>query len=358
MFNHTSHSKQNNIQLKITDFSEKELIKWVREQDHKPFRAKQLFQWLYLHKVSDLIRMNNLPKKFREEVSKHFSFDRIEILKHEIAKDGTIKFAQKLADDFQIESVLMNHEDHYTLCISTQVGCAMACKFCLTAQMGFKRNLSPGEIVDQLLNAYHFIPENKRIRNIVYMGMGEPFHNYDNTIKSLEIFLNPGGLNFSTRRITVSTSGVIPGIIKFGQEKEIKTNLAISLNGVTQESRKKLMPISKRYSLEDLIAVCKEFPTEARKRITFEYILMAGLTDSITSAKKLVKLLHGTKSKVNLIPYNENSELEFKSPSESNIKAFQDYLINHGIITTLRRSKGQGISAACGQLATQDKAKT
>jgi len=281
--------------------------------------------------------------------------NRIEIIKQEIAKDGTIKIAQKLADDYQIESVLMNHDDHYTLCISTQVGCAMACKFCLTAQMGFKRNLSPGEIIDQLLNAYQFIPADKRIRNIVYMGMGEPFNNYDNTIKSLEIFLNPSGLNFSSRRITVSTSGVIPGIIRFGQEKEVKTNLAISLNGVTQESRKKLMPISKRYQLEDLIAACRDFPTESRKRITFEYILMDGLTDSIASAKQLVKLLHGTKSKVNLIPYNENEALDFKSSSENSIKAFQQYLIDHGLIVTLRRSKGQGISAACGQLATQKK---
>ncbi|MBT4289347.1 MAG: 23S rRNA (adenine(2503)-C(2))-methyltransferase RlmN [Deltaproteobacteria bacterium] len=341
--------------MKITDLSEDDLIKWVGNKGHKSFRGKQLFQWLYLHKVEDINQMNNLPKKFREEITNHFSLNRIEIIKQEIAKDGTIKIAQKLADDYQIESVLMNHDDHYTLCISTQVGCAMACKFCLTAQMGFKRNLSPGEIIDQLLNAYQFIPADKRIRNIVYMGMGEPFNNYDNTIKSLEIFLNPSGLNFSSRRITVSTSGVIPGIIRFGQEKEVKTNLAISLNGVTQESRKKLMPISKRYQLEDLIAACRDFPTESRKRITFEYILMDGLTDSIASAKQLVKLLHGTKSKVNLIPYNENEALDFKSSSENSIKAFQQYLIDHGLIVTLRRSKGQGISAACGQLATQKK---
>jgi len=349
-------SHANDSIRKITDLSENDLKNWASEKGHKPFRAKQLFQWLYLHRAADINQMNNLPKQFREEITSHFSIDRIEIIKHETAKDGTIKFAQKLADDYQIESVLMDHVDHYTLCISTQVGCAMACKFCLTAQMGFKRNLSPGEIVEQLLNAYQFIPTDKRIRNIVYMGMGEPFNNYDNTIKSLEIFLNPAGLNFSSRRITVSTSGVIPGIIKFGQEKEVKTNLAISLNGVTQESRKKLMPISNRYQLEDLIAACRDFPTESRKRITFEYILMDGLTDSITAAKKLVKLLHRTKSKVNLIPYNENEALDFKAPSENSIKAFQQYLIDHGLIVTLRRSKGQGISAACGQLATQKKA--
>lgn len=351
-------SNQIDSQLKITDLSENDLKKWATENGHKPFRAKQLFQWLYLQKAADLNQMGNLSKKFREEIANHFSFDRIEIIKKEIARDGTIKFAQKLVDGYQIESVLMDHLDHYTLCISTQVGCAMACKFCLTAQMGFKRNLSPGEIIDQLLNAYNYIPEDKHIRNIVYMGMGEPFHNYDNTIKSLEIFLNPAGLNFSSRRITVSTSGVIPGIVKFGEEKEIKTNLAISLNGVTQDSRKKLMPISRRYHLEDLMEACKNYPTEARKRITFEYILMAGVTDSLVDAKKLVTLLHGTKSKVNLIPYNENDTLEFKSPSEANIKAFQQYLIDHGIIVTLRRSKGQGISAACGQLATQKKDKS
>lgn len=317
----------------------------------KPFRATQLFQWLYLHRADSWDLMSNLSQAFRQLLAKSFRIERIRIVNRQTAADGTIKILQCLDDGYEIESVLLQHEDHHTVCISTQVGCAMGCKFCLTAGMGLKRNLTVGEIVDQVLNLYTLLPEGGSIRNIVYMGMGEPFHNYENTIKSLTVFLNGHGFNFSSRRITISTSGIIPGIERFALESD-KANLAISLNGVTQEARKKLMPISKRYALEDLIQACKNFPTESRKRITFEYILLKDVTDSLQSAKALVKLLHGTKSKVNLIVYNENPNLEFKAPEEITVRQFQQYLLDHGLIATLRSSKGQGISAACGQLAT------
>ncbi len=339
---------------KITNFTKEELADWAVSKGQKPFRAVQLFQWLYLHKADSWDKMSNLAKSFRQLLSDSFSINRIKIVNQQSAPDGTIKILQKLEDGYEIESVLLVHDDHYTVCISTQVGCAMGCKFCLTAGMGLKRNLTAGEIVEQVLNLWTLLPEGESIRNIVYMGMGEPFHNYDNTIKSLNIFLNDHGFNFSSRRITVSTSGLIPGIKRFAKEAD-KANLAISLNGVTQEARKRLMPISKRYSLEDLIQACKDFPKEARKRITFEYILMKDLTDSMQSAKKLVKLLHGTKSKVNLITYNENPNLEFKSPDQATVKQFQQYLLDHGLLATLRSSRGQGISAACGQLATEKK---
>jgi 23S rRNA (adenine2503-C2)-methyltransferase len=339
---------------KITSFSLVELAEWVEKAGQKPFRAKQLFQWLYVHKAGSLEEMSNLSKGFRERLSREFTIDRIRIVDRKEAADGTIKILQQLEDGYEIESVLLKHDDHYTVCISTQVGCAMACKFCLTASMGLKRNLVPGEIVEQVLNLSTLLPEGKQIRNIVYMGMGEPFHNYENTLKSLNIFLDDHGFNFSSRRITVSTSGIVPGIRRFAEEVD-KVNLAISLNGVTQEARERLMPVSKRYSLEALIQACKEFPSETRKRITFEYILMRGVTDSMTSAKKLVSLLHGIKGKVNLIAYNENPDLEFKSPDAKTVKKFQQYLLDHGLIATLRSSKGQGISAACGQLATRKK---
>ncbi len=339
---------------KITDYTLQELAEWTESVGEKSFRTIQLFQWLYLHRVDSWEKMTNLSKKFKSALAHSFSIDRIKIIDKKTAPDGTIKILQELQDGYSIESVLLIHDDHYTVCISTQVGCAMACKFCLTAGMGLKRNLSAGEIIEQVLNLDSLLPEDRTIRNIVYMGMGEPFHNYDNTIKSLNIFLDDKGLNFSSRRITVSTSGIIPGIKKFGLEKE-KANLAISLNGVTQEARQKLMPVSKRYSLEELIQACKEFPRDTRKRITFEYILMKGVTDSLQSARKLVSLLHGTKSKVNLIAYNENPALEFKSPDSQTVQKFQQYLLDHGLIVTLRSSKGQGISAACGQLATQHK---
>lgn len=339
---------------KITNLTEEELQGWLAENNIKPFRAKQLYQWIYHHKVTDWEQMTNLAKSFRQKLAQSFSLERLTIVNHVTAPDGTIKFLQKLDDGRHIETVVLRHGDHDTVCISTQVGCAMNCQFCLTATMGLIRHLTPSEIVEQVLNASTFLPEGRKVRNIVYMGMGEPFHNYDNTMKSLTILLNENGMNYSWRRITVSTSGLVPEIRKFGQEKVAKANLAISLNGVTQEARKKLMPISKRYSLEELIDSCKDFPVEARKRITFEYILLEGVTDSIESAKKLVSLLHGVKSKVNLIPFNEHPDLAFKTPSDAKIKQFQQYLLDHGILATMRVSRGRGITAACGQLAVKE----
>lgn len=346
-----SHAEESTV--KITDLSETDLRQWAEENGEKPFRAVQLFQWLYLHRVEHWDEMKNISKKFLKKAARQFSLQRIPIVQKQVAPDGTIKILQQLDDGHRIESVLLNHGDHHTVCISTQVGCAMGCKFCLTARMGLQRNLTPGEIVEQVLNAQSLLPEGQTLRNIVYMGMGEPFHNYDNTIHSLKIFLNPHGFDFSARRITVSTSGIVPGIERFAQESEVRVNLAISLNGVTQEARKQLMPVSRRYSLEELIESCRRFPKESRKRITFEYILMKGLTDSQISARKLVALLHGIKSKVNLIPYNENAELPYKSPDPQSVKRFQQYLLDHGILATMRVSRGQGISAACGQLATE-----
>ncbi len=338
---------------KITDQSEVDLREWAVNNGEKPFRAVQLFQWLYLHRATDWQEMTNISKKFLKKAATHFSLKRIPIVHKQVATDGTVKMLQELEDGYRIESVLLNHGDHFTVCISTQVGCAMGCKFCLTARMGLKRNLTQGEIVEQVLNAQSLLPPGKSLRNIVYMGMGEPFNNYDNTIHSLKVFLNPHGFSFSSRRITVSTSGIVPGIERFAKEADVQVNLAISLNGVTQEAREQLMPVSRRYSLEDLIQTCKQFPKEARKRITFEYILMKGVTDSLESARKLVKLMHGIKAKVNLIPYNEHANLPYKSSEPETVKKFQQYLMDHGILVTTRTSRGQGISAACGQLATE-----
>ncbi|MDH5560241.1 MAG: 23S rRNA (adenine(2503)-C(2))-methyltransferase RlmN, partial [Deltaproteobacteria bacterium] len=215
----------------ITDFSEDELKDWAQQKNEKPFRVNQLLQWLYHHRASSFDQMSNLSKDFRSKLSDFFSFQLPEIVKTQEADDGTIKFLQKLSDQSHIESVLLKHDDHNTLCISTQVGCGMGCRFCLTGKMGLKRNLSSGEIVEQVLNAYRLIPPGETIRNIVYMGMGEPFHNYDNTIKSLGTLLNPLGFDASARRITVSTCGLIPEIKRFAREK-FKANLAVSLNGV------------------------------------------------------------------------------------------------------------------------------
>ena len=338
---------------KITDLTAEGLAGWAEKNGHRAFRARQLFQWIYLHRVRTWEAMSNLSKSFRRQIAQVFSLDRIAIVDRKASADGTVKLLQELDDGNRIESVLMDHGEHRTLCVSTQVGCAMACRFCLTGGMGFKRNLSPGEIVDQVLNAYGTLPAGDAIRNVVYMGMGEPFHNYGNTVASLDILLEPGGLDFSARRVTVSTSGVVPAIRRFAREKKTKANLAISLNGVTQDVREELMPIAKRYPLEELIQTCRDFSTESRQRITFEYILIDSLTDSQNAAKKLVALLHGIKSKINLIPYNESDRLPYRSSSEGNIRQFRQYLLNHGIVATLRKSKGLGISAACGQLAAE-----
>ena len=336
---------------RITDLTEADLKEWLIERGHKPYRATQLFQWLYLHRVDSWHLMSNISQKFIEEISEAFSFPNLPIVNKSEADDGTVKFLQQLADGKWVESVLLKHENHYTVCISTQVGCGMACRFCLTATMGLIRDLSAGEIVEQVLNAYSLVPEGHNLRNIVYMGMGEPFNNYDNTIQSLKILLNPHSFGFSARRITVSTSGIVPGIERFAKEEMVRPNLAISLNGVTQASRKELMPVSRRYPLEDLIKACRQFPKESRKRITFEYIMLDGITDSLSDAKKLVSLLHGIKGKVNLIPFNEHPQLKYKSSPPEAVKQFQKFLMDHGLIVTLRTSKGQGISAACGQLA-------
>ena len=226
----------------------------------------------------------------------------------------------------------------------------MGCDFCMTAKMGLKRNLDPSEIINQIFTVLKELPKEKKIRNIVFMGMGEPFHNYNNLMQALEILTDENGFNFSHRRITVSTSGLLPKIRRFGLEK-IKVNLAVSLNGVTNEVRTKLMPVNKAYNLEKLIKACSEFPLESRKRITFEYILIRDLTDSLQDAKSLIRLLHGLKFKINLIPYNSSPGCKYKAPSLDQARMFQKYLLDHQIIAPLRISKGQDIQGACGQLA-------
>ena len=266
------------------------------------------------------------------------------------SQDGSIKYRILLEDGNSIESVFLPHKNHNTICVSSQAGCGMGCDFCMTARMGLIRNLKPAEIIDQVFTVLQELKENKKIRNIVFMGMGEPFHNYNNLMQALEILTDEHGFNFSHRRITVSTSGLLPKIRRFGQEK-IKANLAVSLNGVSDEVRTKLMPVNKAYNLEKLIKACSEYPLESRKRITFEYILIRDLTDSLQDAKGLIRLLHGLKFKINLIPYNSTADGKYQSPSPQQARRFQKYLLDHQIVAPLRISKGQDIQGACGQLA-------
>ena len=338
----------------IKNWTRQNLREWFKknEKNHsslKSFRADQVFNWLYQKRAESFDQMLNIGQGTREMLEDHFYISSLKVADNLKSRDGSIKFRILLDDGNSIESVFLPHKNHNTICVSSQAGCAMGCDFCMTAKMGLIRNLDPSEIINQIFTVVKELPEEKKIRNIVFMGMGEPFHNYNNLMQALEILTDEHGFNYSHRRITVSTSGLLPKIRRFGLEK-IKTNLAVSLNGVTDKVRTKLMPVNKAYNLEKLIKVCSEFPLESRKRITFEYILIRDLTDSLQDAKSLIRLLHGLKFKINLIPYNSTSGDKYNTPSPEQSRMFQKYLLDHQIIAPLRISKGQDIQGACGQL--------
>lgn len=331
------------------------LTRWMAERGEPAFRARQVFHWLYQRRAQDFEAMTDIAKPLRQLLAAHFTVGLLE--RHEVrtSKDGSIKYAFKLADGAVIESVLMPNNTHHTLCVSTQVGCAMGCAFCLTARMGLVRNLEASEIVQQVVEAYGDLPEEALIRNVVFMGMGEPLHNYDNLVTALEILTEDHAFGFSWRRLTVSTSGLVPAIRRFAEE-DVRANLAISLNGVTDEARTKLMPVNKRWNIAELLRACREIPKEPRVRITIEYILLEGITDSLADARRLVKLLHGLKCKVNLIPFNPWPGSPYRGPDLAHARAFQEELLDRGLLATLRISKGQDILAACGQLSTETRA--
>jgi 23S rRNA (adenine2503-C2)-methyltransferase len=330
------------------DYLPEELLKKGIEPK---FRIKQLYNWVYKKYVDDFEKMTNLPKLFREKLKEEFIINPFELINHEISMDETEKFLFKLRDGRTIETVLIKmKEDKYTVCVSTQVGCKVGCAFCLTAKGGFVRNLSAGEIVAQVwwMKKFKNFDENKAL-NVVYMGMGEPLDNYDNLVKAIKILSHQDGMNISTRRQTVSTSGIAPKIKKLGSEN-LGVNLAISLHAVDNETREKLIPMNKAYNIESVIDAIKEFPIDKRKKVMFEYLVIKDVNDDINAAKKLVKLLNGIPSKVNLIYFNPYPGSEFARPDDETMKKFQKYLLDKGIICTIRKSKGMDISAACGQL--------
>jgi 23S rRNA (adenine2503-C2)-methyltransferase len=336
----------------IKDLTLAGLAAWLGERGEKPFRARQVFQWLYQRQVRGFEEMTDIAKPLRQEIAAHFTIGSLEHDAEVPSADGSRKFAFRLADGKRIEAVLMPNATHYTLCVSTQVGCAMGCDFCMTAKMGLERNLSAGEIVQQVVECAREIGDGKILRNVVFMGMGEPFHNYDNLVTALEILSEDFGFGLSWRRMTVSTSGLVPAIRRFGREK-VRANLAISLNGATDEVRNRLMPINRRWNIAALLEACREFPQDSRYRLTFEYVLIRGVTDSLVDARRLVKLLHGMKCKVNLIPYNAGPESAYQSPSPEHVREFQEVLLNRGVLATVRISKAQDIAGACGQLITE-----
>ncbi len=346
----------------IMDFTKSELEAQIQPK----FRVKQLFGWLYNRYAESFEQMQNLPKKMQQQLAEEFIINPLQIAAKQQSKDGSIKYLFKLRDGHSMEAVLLKmrgteyHEDgsikhlpRYTVCVSTQVGCKVGCAFCLTAKGGFVRDLTPGEIVAQVIaiKKDNGLEANRKL-NIVYMGMGEPLDNLENLIKAIEIFKDPDGPAIAAGRQTVSTSGLGKQIYKLGS-KDLGVNLAISLHAVDDELRTKLMPINKAYNIEAVMEAVKAFPINARKRVMFEYLVIKGVNDDLKAAKKLVKLLHGIKAKVNLIYFNAYDESGFQRPEEKDMVNFQEFLLSKGITCTVRESKGLDISAACGQLREQ-----
>ncbi|MDR1976182.1 MAG: 23S rRNA (adenine(2503)-C(2))-methyltransferase RlmN [Campylobacteraceae bacterium] len=345
--------------MTILDMTKKELEAEVRPS----FRAKQIYQWIYQQYIFSFDEMLNLPKSLRAELSQKYSIMPLRVLKVEESRDGSKKYLFALQDNLTIESVLLPmkleefdedgkrvHHTRYTICISSQVGCKIGCAFCLTGKSGFVRNLTAGELTAQvlLIKQLNAIDASRRV-NIVYMGMGEPLDNFDNVVKAVGIFSDIDGLSISPKRQTISTSGISSKIDKLGK-MDTGVLLAISLHAVDDETRAKLMPINKAYDINSIIKAVKAFPIDVRKRVLFEYLVIKDVNDSLESAKKLVKLLNGIKAKVNLIYFNPHEGSEFKRPSEKDVAAFAAFLNSHGLLCTVRQSKGLDISAACGQL--------
>jgi len=315
--------------------------------EERSFRGRQLFKWLYQKTCSDFSVMTDVAKTVRARLQEIARISRLEERSVQRSRDGTIKFLWGLEDGLQVESVLIPEERRLTLCISTQVGCPLDCDFCVTGKGGYARNLSRAEILLQIIQAQQHSPERK-ISNIVLMGMGEPLLNLDSVLPAMEIAQDNEGLGFSHRRITLSTVGLLPQLEEFGRRSRI--NLAVSLHGTTNPQRTALMPINRKYPLEDLMAALRRFPLPHRKQITIEYILIKGVNDSVEDARRLVGLLRGIPAKVNLIPYNNNPFTDYKTSEQRDILAFQEELMEARVHTMTRLNRGEDIDAACGQL--------
>ena len=322
----------------------------LESYDEKPFRAQQIMKWVFQKKVSSFSQMTDLPETLREKLEKECQLTTLTLAQRQKSQDGTEKFLFELSDKNTVETVYIPSDDRVTLCISTQVGCRMGCKFCLTAKQGLVRQLTSSEIVSQVLEVQKQIGL-PHITNIVMMGMGEPLDNYEAVIDAIKILESPWGFQFSQRKITVSTVGLVPEILRFGKDSDV--NLAISLNAPNDEIRNQIMPMNKKYPLKELFEACKSYPLKKNRRITFEYVLLGGINDGLEHAKELAKQIKGIRCKINLIPFNEHPKGPFKRPSDETIFTFQEYLINQNITVLIRKSRGRDILAACGQLVSQ-----
>jgi 23S rRNA (adenine2503-C2)-methyltransferase len=333
----------------IKTMTRNDLLGWLADHGIRSFRADQILKWVYLRMADSFNQMTDLRKDFRSLLAQHFTIHRPSILKTQTAGDGTRKFLFGLEDGHTVESVLIPERNHYTLCVSSQVGCALGCRFCVTGRGGLVRNLSRAEIINQVWESRKQLDDPHQLTNLVFMGMGEPLANYRALVSAIEALTNSDwGMKFAARRITVSTAGLAPRIPQLGRDTRV--NLAVSLNAVDDDTRSRLMPVNRTYPLADLVEACRQFPLPPGRKITFEYILIQGLNDSVDHARRLAKLLAPVKAKINLIPFNPFDGSEFERPGDGTIQAFQALLLGKHYTSVVRYSKGQEIMAACGQL--------
>ena len=339
--------------------TEDELVKFAETIGEAPFRGKQIYQAVYARRVTDIGAMTELSKNLRDKLNAIARGAETQIADVFFSSDGTRRYLLRLGDGREAEAVFMPEERRDTICISCQVGCAVGCGFCMTAQLGVKRSMTAGEIISQVVivlnEVYGAGVEPPHGTNIVFMGMGEAFLNYDEVMKSIRIMADEKGLGISPKRVTVSTSGIIPRIYDFAREP-VRPRLAISLSATTEEQRTKLMPINSKYTLAELMKACREYPLGERERLTFEYVMLDGVNDSDEDARRLVKLLNGIRAKVNLIPHNPAPELPYRASPMERILSFQKILVDKDVPAFIRKPRGQDISAACGQLAARHQA--
>lgn len=331
----------------IKDYDLQELKEEMVSIGEKPFRAEQIFKWLYVDKVLSFDDMTNLSLDLRDKLKKNYTICNFKILKRLDSKDGTKKYLFDVLDGNAIESVLMEYHFGKTICVSTQIGCKMGCKFCASTGIPFIRNLSAGEIVEQILAVEHDVGD--KISNVVFMGIGEPLDNYENVINSIKIINNPKGINIGARHISISTSGLVPKIYDLA-DRNLQCTLSISLHASDDKIRSSMMPINNVYNIDELMKACKYYIEKTNKRISFEYALAKDNNDNLNDAKELVKLLKGMLCHVNLIPINKIENGKYSKSSNENIIKFRDFLNEHGIVATIRRELGSDIDAACGQL--------
>ena len=335
----------------IKDYNLDKLKELIVELGEKPYRAEQIFNWIMQDNVTSFDDMTNLSLDLRNKLKENFDLHVFNILQKQESKDGTKKYLFDVLDGNAIESVLMEYKHGYTICVSTQIGCKMGCKFCASTGVKFSRDLTSGEIVEQLLAIQR--DENIKISNLVFMGIGEPLDNYDNVMNAIKILNNPKGINMGARHISISTSGLVPKIYKLADEN-IQSTLSISLHSANNKKRSEMMPVNNTYNIEELIKACKYYIQKTNKRISFEYALAKENNDNLDDAKELVKLLKGMLCHVNLIPINKIENGKYSKSTNENIIKFRDYLNEKGIVATIRRELGSDIDAACGQLRKKE----